>query len=307
MTPDREGFINILKPPGMTSHDVVGYLRRLLSLKRIGHTGTLDPQAAGVLPVCLGRATRLSAWASEQRKGYRAELTLGWNTDTEDAWGTPQECLPAGTVQERATEEQIRRVLTEFVGPIWQKPPMVSAVRHRGRKLYEWAREGVVVERPSREVYIYSLELLASQIDSQGYPTMLLEATCSKGTYIRTLCADIGQRLRVGGHLSYLLRTFSGPFTLKDAVTLEETLAAENDKKIGTLLKPLDFVLGDLPRMDLDQDHTELFFQGQPAGDSEDGFDEETWIRIYAPHGQFIGLGQNRDGQIWPRRVFHKE
>ena len=307
MAPEWEGFLNVLKPPGMTSHDVVAYLRRTIAQKRIGHTGTLDPQAAGVLPVCLGRATRLSAMVTDQCKGYRAELTLGWSTDTQDAWGAPICTLPAEAVQERIGDTCIRAVLAEYIGTIQQQPPMVSAVRHKGRKLYEWARDGVEVERPSREVTIHSLEILRMDENTQGYPRVLLEIVCSKGTYVRTLCADVGERLGVGGHMSYLLRTRSGPFDLAEAITLEEATEAFQKETFNSLLKPLDYVLQALSLLVVDQDLAQRFQHGQPLADPEELWAEGELVRVYAPGNIFIGLGQKLKAQIWPQKVFHEE
>jgi tRNA pseudouridine55 synthase len=307
MAPELEGFLNILKPPGMTSHDVVSYLRRVLSLRRIGHTGTLDPQAAGVLPICLGRATRLSALVMDQCKGYRAELTLGWNTDTQDAWGVGEATLSPEMVQQIAPEARIRETLSGFIGTIRQQPPMVSAVRHQGRKLYEWARDGVEVERPTREVVIHSLEILAMDVNPQGYPRVLLEVVCSKGTYIRTLCADVGRQLGVGGHLSYLLRTRSGPFIIRDANPLEEVVATFAQGALKQWLMPLDYVLQQLPAHYLNADGTRRFQLGQPLLANDDSWMDGEMLRVYGAENDFVGLGQLQMGQIWPRKVFHKE
>ena len=307
MAPELEGFLNILKPPGMTSHDVVGYLRRVFSLRRIGHTGTLDPQAAGVLPICLNRATRLSGMVTDQCKGYRAELTLGWNTDTQDAWGERETILPPGQVQALVSESQIRSVLNGFVGTIQQLPPMVSAVRHQGRKLYEWARDGVEVARPYREVVIHSLDILSMDEDSQGYPRVLFAVECSKGTFIRTLCADAGNQLGVGGHMSYLLRTHSGPFVLREALALEEAAAAFSQNELEQYLKPLDYVLSHLIALHLGAEEAHSFQLGQAQPAPGDFRTDGEVMRVYGPDSLFIGLGQIETGQIRPRKVFHKE
>lgn len=234
-----DGVLNVLKPPGMTSHDVVAYLRRLLRERRVGHTGTLDPGAAGVLPVCLGRATRLAEYLAEAGKAYRAEVTFGIATDTLDAYGTETERRPVPEL--RAGD--LLAVLPRFQGEIWQTPPMYSAVKVGGRRLYELARAGQEVERVPRQVTIHRLSLVAFRPGE--FPVARLDVVCSKGTYIRTLAADLGAALGVPAHLSHLVRTGSGPFTLETAVTLEE-LAAHG---AGPYLVPPARALAHLPRL----------------------------------------------------------
>ena len=208
-----QGVINILKPPGMTSHDVVAFVRRVLKVKKVGHTGTLDPQAAGVLPVCVGQATRLADFISGSDKEYLCRLTLGVTTNTQDAWGK---------AVERHDPSQIRlmdieKVLPSFTGEVMQVAPMYSAVKIDGVPLYRRARRGEIVEREARAVLIRELALL-----EYNPPHVTLLVNCSKGTYIRTLCHDIGQRLGVGAYMSFLLRTRVGDFMLDDSLTLEE-------------------------------------------------------------------------------------
>ncbi|MDA8233960.1 MAG: tRNA pseudouridine(55) synthase TruB [Clostridia bacterium] len=212
-----DGIINVHKPPGMTSHDVVSFIRRTFRQKRVGHTGTLDPGVAGVLPICLGKATRVAQFLTDQDKAYRGELTLGFTTDTLDGFGQ----FTGEKDASRLTEDEIRQALVGFIGEIEQIPPMVSAVRHQGKKLYELARAGVEVERRPRKVTIHSLEILEIEGLSTAHPKVSFDVVCSKGTYIRTLCDDIGARLGVGGYMSHLVRTRSGPFTLATAHPLE--------------------------------------------------------------------------------------
>jgi tRNA pseudouridine55 synthase len=209
------GVLNIDKPAGMTSHDVVSRIRRVAHTKRVGHAGTLDPDATGVLLVCLGSATRITDFLVEQGKSYRATLTLGMTTTTEDASGDVLETCDAS----RITEGDLRAILPRFTGEISQVPPMVSAVHHEGRRLYDLARQGITVERPARPVQIHALTLC----DFQPGPAAqaVLEVDCGKGTYIRTICADIGAALGVGGHMAALRRMRVGAFPVSKAVPLE--------------------------------------------------------------------------------------
>ena len=212
-TRSYHGIVNVNKPQGWTSHDVVAKLRKLLQMKKIGHAGTLDPAATGVLPILLGQATRLSEFLVEWDKEYEAVLRLGRETDTQDATGTVTRETPLGKI----TESELRRVLPQFQGQIQQVPPMYSAVKIGGQPLYKAARKGKVIPREPRSVTIYHLELK----EMHG-ADVHLRITCSKGTYIRTLCADIGNSLGVGGHLCQLERTRVGPFSVENSLSLEK-------------------------------------------------------------------------------------
>jgi len=214
------GFVNVHKPAGWTSHDVVAKVRSLLKSAlgvpvKVGHVGTLDPMATGVLPLCIGKATKAAQYLVSEGKIYRAVMKLGERTDTQDATGTVQSRADQAVI-DGIDRERIETVCREFVGPIQQLPPMYSAVKVAGSPLYKAARAGVEVERTPREVVIASLRIL--EIDG---PLVTMEVDCSKGTYIRTLCADIGDRLGVGAHLAGLERLRVGPFALERAVTLE--------------------------------------------------------------------------------------
>jgi len=216
-----DGILNILKPPGMTSHDVVSFARKVLGTKKIGHTGTLDPGVAGVLVLCVGKATRLAEYILETGKTYRGEITLGLATDTQDSFGKIIEEKKDFNI----TLEQLTAVLVSFQGTIKQIPPMYSALKHKGKKLYELAREGQEIVREAREVEIKSLKMLTqlNECDILKFKAKLFfEVECSKGTYVRTLCADIGSSLGCGGYMSYLIRTSVGKFQLAQACTLEE-------------------------------------------------------------------------------------
>lgn len=224
------GFVNINKPKGMTSHDVVANIRRLTGIRQIGHTGTLDPFAEGVLPICIGRATRLIEYL-EDDKAYLATVQFGSNTDTYDIDGQVTQ-----TFDKRVTREEILAVLDDFRGEIEQMPPIYSAIKVNGKKLYEYARKGEEVEIKPRRVIIEKLELVDFDTASQ---TAQLEVKCSKGTYIRSLAFDIGKTLGAGAHLSALVRTQAGRFTLKDTITLQK-LVFEEVKNY--LINPIDIL-----------------------------------------------------------------
>lgn len=251
-----EGIINVLKPPGMTSSDVVIRMRGMLKTKKVGHTGTLDPGVAGVLPLCVGKATRLAEYITEQGKAYLAEVTFGVTTDTEDAFGKK-------VSQSRLNLKQsdLEGVLPKFLGKISQTPPMYSAVRKGGKHLYEYARQGLTIERKSREVFIYSLKIVKWY--QEVFPRAILDIECSKGTYIRTICHDLGQVLGCGAHMSFLLRIRSGKFKIQDSWTLEEIEEAVQKSNYEFLL-PLTAGI-DLPRVFLSTARANAFRHGLPT------------------------------------------
>ena len=234
------GVINVNKPLGVTSHDVVYRLRKMLSIKKIGHTGTLDPDASGVLPMCIGRATKVADMLTAQDKQYIAEVTLGSATDTLDKSGVVTE-----TADVNVSNEDIKAVVHEFIGDIEQIPPMYSAIKIDGKKLYELAREGKEVERASRKVRIDNIEILEIDLENKRFT---MKVDCSKGTYIRTLCDDIGRRLGCFAHMSALERTKSGRFDISKAYTLEEI---EEMYLCGDLsfFVPVDVVFEEYPRL----------------------------------------------------------
>lgn len=205
------GVLNIYKEQNMTSHDVVAIIRKVLKTKKVGHTGTLDPMATGVLPVCVGQATKIVDFIQADKKTYRAELTLGVTTDTEDAWGNILEEKPV-----QLEDDDIIDVMKSFTGDIMQVPPMYSALKVNGKKLYELARAGKTVERQARTRTIYSIDIL-----DINHNKIVFDVVCSKGTYIRTLCKDIGEKLGVGGHMSALERTATGSFTKENSLSIE--------------------------------------------------------------------------------------
>ncbi len=232
-----QGIINLHKPAGKTSHDMVSFVRRTLKERRIGHAGTLDPDATGVLPILVGKATALSELLTEKQKSYVATVKLGVATDTYDMSGRVVE-----TCSHIPTEAEIKEKAAEFLGEISQLPPMYSAIKMQGKKLYELARAGVTVERKARQVTIYSLCCFDFQGDS-----FKMEVTCSKGTYIRSLCHDLGKALGTCAAMDALVRTKSGPFLLENAMTPEELSAAADAGSLEDILLPTEFVLSDYP------------------------------------------------------------
>lgn len=233
------GIINVLKPPGMTSHDVIGFIRRTLKIKKAGHTGTLDPGVAGVLPVCLGRATKIIEYMSEDIKQYRAELTLGKSTDTQDGFG---EVLTFGDAT-KITPEEVRETINSLKGDLEQVPPMVSALKHQGKRLYELAREGIEVERKPRTIHIYEVKIIRYMDFGTPSPRILFDVRCSKGTYVRTICHDLGEKLGCGGFMSFLVRTGTGMFKISEALTVEEIVHLAETNNIINNMTPLNDAL----------------------------------------------------------------
>lgn len=250
------GVLNVLKPVGMTSHDVVDAVRRLAATRRVGHAGTLDPGAAGVLVVCVEKATRLTEFLSEADKEYRVEVAFGTATDTGDAYGQPIRTGETGSL----TEDRIDEALADFRGEIEQVPPMASAVHVGGTRLYEAARRGEMVEVPPRRVTVYALDLLAyNPLTAHAW----LHVRCSKGTYIRRLCHDLGERLGCGGHASFMVRTRVGRYRIEGAATLEELTAAAADGRLDMLVESPGAALADLPSVELTAPQRQAVMHGQ--------------------------------------------
>ena len=248
-----DGIFNIYKEKGFTSHDVVAIVRRTIHMKKVGHTGTLDPDAEGVLPVCVGKATKLSDVIMDGRKSYRAMLRLGVTTTTEDASGEVLE-----TKEVDFNEDRIREVVASFIGKLEQVPPMYSAVKVNGKKLYELAREGKEIERKSRTIEVYDIRI------RQFLPPdrVEIDVDCSKGTYIRTLCADIGKALGCGGHMAELLRTKTGTFSLENAIKLDEMKALAEQGKAEEALLTMEDALKDFPVVKVAEKSTKLLYNG---------------------------------------------
>lgn len=290
------GIVNIYKEKGYTSHDVVAVLRKVVGQKKIGHTGTLDPDATGVLPVCLGRATKVCELLTDHDKTYEALLLLGKTTDTQDISGEVlEEKNPA-----HLTEEEVRSCIESFIGEYDQVPPMYSALKVNGKKLYELAREGKTVERKSRRVQIHGIRIVEMNL-----PHVRMEVDCSKGTYIRTLCHDIGEKLQVGGCMEELERTKVGRFLKEDAVTLDEVRQKMEQGEGAELFTPLDQIFAELPAVTVTDAKAWMSYNGN---DLPERFllEKEEWtdgqeVRVYDSRKNFIGLYQYRA----PKKLFH--
>ncbi len=289
------GVINVNKPLGMTSHDVVYRLRKLLSIKKIGHTGTLDPDASGVLPMCIGRATKVADMLTAQDKQYIAEVTLGFATDTLDKSGVITE-----TAEVNVSEADIKSAVGNFVGDIEQIPPMYSAIKVDGKKLYELAREGKEIERASRSVRIDSIEILDIDLDNNKF-TMRVD--CSKGTYIRTLCDDIGRRLGCFAHMSALERTRSGRFDITEAYTLEEIETLYNNGDLSFFV-PVDKVFEEYPSLVLTARKAHKMCNGTQV--SVQGISEGTVYRVYDERGNFLTISQAENGLLKILKTFYQ-
>ncbi|HWQ89835.1 MAG TPA: tRNA pseudouridine(55) synthase TruB [Desulfitobacteriaceae bacterium] len=295
-----DGVINVLKPTGMTSSNVVVWLRKNLHTSRVGHVGTLDPGAAGVLPICVEKATRIAEYLVPQGKLYRAEITFGIITDTQDSFGKVLQ-----TVQPCINRDDLQQILPAFCGQIQQLPPMYSAVRHKGKHLYEYARKGYAVERAARTVSIACLNLLSWS--GGKYPRAVLDIECSKGTYIRTLCHDLGEALGCGAHMSFLLRLRSGPFGIQESWTLEEIeeCIPHNPE---ALFIPVKNCL-DLPALILSGERAKAFANGLPtrreniAGvDGNERIAEGIFLQVFAGE-ELLGIGVWRENSLYPHKV----
>lgn len=294
-----DGIINVYKEQGYTSHDVVAKMRGILKQKKIGHTGTLDPMAEGVLPVCLGKGTKLCDMLTDKTKTYRAVLLLGMETDTQDTTGTVLDEKPV-----TVTEEEVREAVLSFQGEYDQIPPMYSALKVDGKKLYELARAGKEVERKARPVTILDI-----RVENIALPRAVITVTCSKGTYIRTLCYDIGRKLGCGGCMESLIRTRVSGFELEDSLKLSEIERLKAEGTLDEHIVPIDAVFEEYPAVSTKPEFDRLVHNGNPcylnqiAGNRkmEDGL-----FRVYDSAGQFIGVyevdGESR--MLKPRKVF---
>jgi tRNA pseudouridine55 synthase len=289
------GILNIDKPAGMTSHDVVNRVRRMSGQRRVGHAGTLDPAATGVLIVCLGQATRVVEYLMASDKVYRAQIRLGVSTDTHDAEGEVTATAEVDFGQEEGW--RIREALASFVGPIQQVPPMYSALKREGVPLYRLARQGITVERKPRPVVIYDIELL-----DWNPPLFTIRVKCSPGTYIRALARDLGQELGCGAHLHSLTRLASGHFTLEEAVSLEELAEAFAQGGWQEFIHPLDDALLDFEAIVVDAQAEKRLRHGQQIqGPGSPGL-----CRAYSQKGELIAILRH-DSQtgLWqPKKVF---
>ena len=290
-----DGVLNIRKEKGFTSFDVVAKLRGILHMKKIGHTGTLDPEAEGVLPVVLGKATKLVDLLTDKQKTYEALMHLGLETDTQDMTGT---VLCEKTVE--VSEEEVEAVIRGFVGEYKQIPPMYSALKVDGKKLYELAREGKTVERKARTVHFYEID-----IKEINLPYVRFSVTCSKGTYIRTLCHDIGQKLGCGGCMEELTRTKVGRFELKDSLKLEELRDLAQNGRLEDALIPLDQMFSELQSVVPAEKYIPKAYNGNDFFRnqlSETGkFCSGEKVRVYDAKGHFIGIYRYMED----KKMFH--
>lgn len=281
------GIINVLKPPGMTSHDVVSFMRKVLGMKKIGHTGTLDPEAAGVLPICIGKATRVAQYITDKKKRYRASIKFGTVTDTCDSYGKIIRESGSVNIEPGLLEDVLKR----FAGIINQRPPIYSALKVNGKKLYEYAREGKEVKIEERPVEIYEIKLL----DMVSEDEAMIDVLCSKGTYIRTLCYDIGEALGCGAYMSQLVRLESSPFTIEESNTLEEIKAAASENRIDSILQNVEIlfrhyksVIVKPSALESIMNGNHLFEQGVLRGFEQ--ISENESVSIYSEQG-FLGIG----------------
>ena len=288
------GIVIIDKPSSKTSHDMVGFIRRLTGIKKVGHTGTLDPEATGVLPVCIGNATKACELLTCENKAYRAELALGMTTDTLDAEG---EILTEQPVL--CTEEEIKKVIESFVGEIEQIPPMYSAIKKDGKKLYELARQGINIEREKRKVTIYSVKILEINMERE---TVLFEVSCSKGTYIRTLCDDIGLKLGCGAYMNKLTRIKSGNFELKDAYKPEQLKELYEDGRFEEILIPVDKVFEIYPKVSVNEREKGFIVNGVRV--RYKGLKEGQTYRVYDENLKFLCLSQCVDERLTLIKAF---
>lgn len=305
----ENGILNINKPEGWTSQDVVAKLRGRLHIRRVGHTGTLDPMATGVLPVCFGKATRIIEYYDDDFKTYEAEMKLGTVTDTLDITGTVLETKPVDV-----SEEDVIEAICSFGGWITQIPPKYSALKVNGKPLYKYAREGVEVEIKSRKIYVD--DILPLEVDL-GENRIRFRVTCSKGTYIRTICDDIGKKLGCGGTMTALQRTQSGCFRVEDARTLPEILEM-TDEELERCVIPMDETLVHLGKIELkSMESVPFYYNGReidtgyvnvlalPAVPEalQEGSNLGDKYRVYDPEGKFLGISSLRDNTLYPEKV----
>lgn len=297
----ENGVLNVYKEKGFTSHDVVAKLRGILKQRRIGHTGTLDPEAEGVLPVCIGTATKLCDMLADKTKVYRASVLFGVATDTEDMTGTIIKRLPV-----ISKKEDLLSVIESFLGESEQIPPMYSAIKVEGKKLYELAREGKTIERKARRIRIDSIRLLDISVKEDG--TLLeasIEVTCGKGTYIRSLCRDMGERLGTCACMKSLLRTASGVFHMEQAMRLSEIETAVQDGTIETAVVSIESIFASCGKLVMETEWNKLLHNGnklpehmvvigQEEAKASEFLFPETWVRAYDSGGHFCGIYEHQ-------------
>ena len=302
----HNGILPLWKEKGMTSHDCVFKLRKILKMKRIGHTGTLDPNVEGVLPICLGESTKVAEYLTNAGKEYIAEVTIGFSTTTEDADG---ETVDSNLEVKTITKQQLQQVLTSLTGVITQTPPMYSAVKVNGKKLYEYARQGLIIERPSREVTIYELELLSDEPSFIGEQISFpIRVSCSKGTYIRTLAVQIGEKLGYPAHMSKLVRTASGSFKEEQCITLQMVQDKVDAGTLEDFLLPLDYALENMVSFEVPREFVKSIKNGQVLDQVELLKDHDRIVFTY--EGQAVAVYINhptKEGKMKPEKMFSWE
>ncbi len=292
------GVLLLDKPRGCSSNHILQKVKRLFDAAKAGHTGSLDPLATGMLPVCFGEATKISAFLLDADKYYHLECQLGVTTTTGDAEGEVLETQDVSAV----TEQAIRSVLPDFIGEIEQIPPMYSALKHNGERLYKLARQGIEVERKARRVTLYDIDFKSLTVNDQQQLILELEVSCSKGTYVRTLVEDIAKKLDCGAHVTALRRLSVGPYS-GDMITIEQLSALQNEglDALDGCLQPIDSGVADWPDVHLGSDAAFYVQQGQPV--LVPHAPTQGWVRIY-DQSHFLGLGEIQDdGLVAPRRM----
>ncbi len=288
------GIINVYKPKGMTSHDVVSRLRRILGIKKVGHTGTLDPDAEGVLPICVGRATKAADMLTASDKQYIAEVTLGSQTDTQDSSGTV-----INSAEVNVTQSDIESSAMKFIGDIEQIPPMYSAIKIGGKKLYELARENKTVERSPRRIHISDIRITEFNLENNRFK---MAVDCSKGTYIRTLANDIGEDLGCYAHMSGLVRTKSGRFDVSDTHTIE-SISEKFESHNLSFLTPVDKVLDEYKKLYIHDKAAVMVMNGVKVRGPKGVIDGEVY-RVYDLNGRFLTLSQCEEGRLKILKTF---
>lgn len=286
MTFKYNGILPLVKPKGMTSHDCVVRLRKLLKMKRVGHAGTLDPNVTGVLVLCIGQATKVAQYLTDHPKEYEAEITLGTGTTTEDADG---QVVERKDISSPIPFHALRSTVESMVGEMIQVPPMYSAVKVKGKRLYQYALEGKEVERPKRKIHIKSMKIISRHDVDENRPSFRIKVTCSKGTYIRTLAVDIGKKLGYPAHMSFLERTKSGPFTLADASTFADVEHALSRKCFEKRLFPLEKAVVHFDKLVVDEATAEKVKNGTVLPLAKHKSPNNRWA-VYSKSGELLAV-----------------
>ena len=298
----KSGIINVYKEAGYTSFDVVAKLRGILHIKKIGHTGTLDPDAVGVLPICIGKATKVCDMLTNTDKTYVATLLMGVSTDTYDISGT---ILDKKEVN--VTPEMVEKTIKSFIGEQEQIPPMYSAIKVNGKKLYELAREGKVIERKARRINIYNIEIIDINL-----PRVKMRIDCSKGTYIRSLCNDIGEKLGCHGCMENLVRERVGNFSIDNTIIIEEIQSLMNENRVEEVVLPIDSVFSSYPALKVKAESQKACLNGAKLRfyDLVDGSYNENsrhkYYRLYLENGEFVGIYQKKQNNLVVEKMFYE-